>query len=183
ELELEFRAGNRHIDPRYGISVFGQVDADSPAGPRQIPIALGGPAHAVDGIRSWLQRCQDPIEAKETKSGQANLHQPFPSFSGDSPFGAQLVFDDALVRETPERQLRRLARLDIASATADAVELYAHAARSLGETGDRKSVVCARPEELRDREDHLPSEEVLTDRQEEQGEQGAGGDFHDLLKA
>ncbi|MFF0108677.1 argonaute/piwi family protein [Streptomyces hirsutus] len=183
EPELEFRAGNRHIDPRYGISVFGPADADSPTGPRQIPIALVGPAHAVDGIRSWLQRCQDPIEAKETKPGQENLHQPFPGFSGDSPFGAQLVFDDALVREIPERQLRRLARVDIASATADAVELYADAARSLAETGRCRVIICARPEELRDREDHLPSEEVVTDRQEEQGKQGAGGDFHDLLKA
>ncbi|MET7899759.1 argonaute/piwi family protein [Streptomyces mirabilis] len=183
EPELEFRAGNRHIDPRYGISVYGPADADSPTGPRQIPIALVGPAQAVDGIRSWLQRCQDPIEAKETKPGQENLHQPFPGFSADSPFGAQLVFDDALVREIPERQLRRLARADIASATADAVGLYADAARSLAETGRCRVIICARPEELQDKEDRPSSEEAAGDRQEEQGEREAGGDFHDLLKA
>ncbi|MFD8736560.1 hypothetical protein ACFV06_16825 [Streptomyces sp. NPDC059618] len=183
EPELEFRAGNRHIDPRYGISVFGPADADSPTGPRQIPIALVGPAQAVDGIRAWLQRCQDHIEAKDTKPGQENLHQPFPGFSFDSPFGAQLVFDDALVREIPERQLRRLARADIASATAEAVELYADAGRSLAETGRCRVIICARPEELHDREDHPPSAETTTDRQEEQGAHEAGGDFHDLLKA
>ncbi|MEU1183741.1 hypothetical protein ABZ464_40165 [Streptomyces sp. NPDC005820] len=183
EPELEFRAGNRHIDPRYGISVYGPTDADSPTGPRQIPIALVGPAHAVDGIRNWLQRCQNQIEAKETKPGQENLHQPFPGFSADSPFGAQLVFDDALVREIPERQLRRLARADIASATADAVALYADAARSLAETGRCRVIICARPEELQDREDRPSSEEAAGDREEEQCEREAGGDFHDLLKA
>ncbi|MFE3030871.1 hypothetical protein ACFXKY_04420 [Streptomyces canus] len=183
EPELEFRAGNRHIDPRYGISVFGPADADSPTGPRQIPIALVGPSHAVDGIRSWLQRCQSHIEAKDTKPGQENLHQPFPGFSTDSPFGAELVFDDALVREIPERQLRRLARADTASATADAVEMYADAARSLADTGRCRVVICARPEELHDREEHPPSEENRAEREEDQDERGTGGDFHDLLKA
>ncbi|MFF7189817.1 hypothetical protein ACFZAR_32345 [Streptomyces sp. NPDC008222] len=183
EPELEFRAGNRHIDPRYGISVYGPADADSPTGPRQIPVALVGPAHAVDGIRKWLLRCQNQIEAKDTKAGQENLHQPFPGFSTDSPFGAELVFDDALVREIPERQLRRLARADIASATADAVDLYADAARSLAETGRCRVIICARPEELQDREDHPPSEETAAEREEDQGEREAGGDFHDLLKA
>ncbi|WP_406391165.1 hypothetical protein OG806_07200 [Streptomyces sp. NBC_00882] len=183
EPELEFRAGNRHIDPRYGISVFGPADADSPTGPRQIPIALVGPARAVDGIRSWLRRCQDQIEAKETKPGQENLHQPFPGFSADSPFGAELVFDDALVREIPERHLRRLARADTASATADAVEIYADAARSLAETGRCRVIICARPEELQDREDPPPSEEATSDREDDQGMREAGVDFHDLLKA
>ncbi|WP_327312445.1 argonaute/piwi family protein [Streptomyces sp. NBC_01235] len=183
EPELEFRAGNRHIDPRYGISVFGPADADSPTGPRQIPIALVGPAHAVDGIRSWLQRCKNHIEAKDTKPGQENLHQPFPGFSTDSPFGAELVFDDTLVREIPERQLRRLARADTASATADAVEMYADAARSLADTGRCRVVICARPEELHDREEHPPSEENRAEREEDQDERGTGGDFHDLLKA
>ncbi|MFJ3421487.1 hypothetical protein ACIPN8_34645 [Streptomyces sp. NPDC086082] len=183
EPELEFRAGNRHIDPRYGISVFGPADADSPTGPHRIPIALVGPAHAVDGIRSWLQRCQNHIAAKDTKPGQENLHQPFPGFSTDSPFGAELVFDDALVREIPERQLRRLARADTASATKDAVDLYADAARSLAETGRCRVVICARPEELQDREEHPPSEESRAEREENQDERGTGGDFHDVLKA
>ena len=185
EPELEFRAGNRHIDPRYGISVFGPADADSPTAPHQIPVALVGPAHAVEGIRGWLQRCQEPIEAKSTKPGQENLHQPFPGFRADSPFGAELVFDDALIREIPERQLRHLARSDVASATTDAVEIYADAARSLAETGRCRVVICARPDELNDRETRPPTavDEDASDHEEEQDDREAGGDFHDLLKA
>ncbi|SCL20615.1 hypothetical protein GA0074692_0921 [Micromonospora pallida] len=183
EPELEFRTGNRHIDPRYGISVFGPADADSPAAPHQIPVALVGPAQAIDGIRSWLQRCQNQIDAKDTKPGQENLHQPFPGFSSDAQFGAELIFDDSLVREIPERQLRRLARADVISATADAVEIYADAARSLAETGRCRVVICARPDELNDRENHPPSVEGAAEHQDEQDEREAGGDFHDLLKA
>lgn len=183
EPELEFRAGNRHIDPRHGISVYGPADADSPTAPHQIPIAVVGPAHAVDGIRGWLQRCQDRIEAKETKPGQENLHQPFPGFNIDSPFGAELIFDDALTREIPERHLRRLARADVASAIADAVEIYADGARSLAETGRCRVVICARPDELNDHVDRPPSTEGAADDEEELNERVAGGDFHDLLKA
>jgi hypothetical protein len=182
EPELEFRAGNRHIDPRYGISVYGPADADSPTAPHKIPVALVGPAQAIDGIRSWLLRCRDRIDAKDTKPGQENLHQPFPGFSTDLQFGAELVFDDALVREIPERQLRRLARANIASATAEAVEIYADAGRSLAETGRCRVVVCARPDELHDREDR-PPEDDTTEHNEEHDERAAGGDFHDLLKA
>lgn len=184
EPELEFRAGNRHIDPRYGISTFGPADADSPSAPRQIPIALIGPAQAVDGIRGWLQHCRDRIEAKETKPGQENLHQPFPGFSPDSEFGDELIFDDALVREIPERQLRRLARADVVAATAEAVHIYSDAARSLAETGRCRVIVCARPDELLDREVRPPAaDDDGAEHDQESEDRESSGDFHDLLKA
>ena len=55
EPELEFRARNRHIDPRYGIAVYGPADADSPSAPRDTPVGLVGPSWAIDGMRAWLQ--------------------------------------------------------------------------------------------------------------------------------
>lgn len=183
EPQLEFRAGNRHIDPRYGISTYGPADAESPSAPHQIPIALIGPAQAVDGIRGWLQRCREHIEAKDAKPGQENLHQPFPGFRLDSEFGSELVFDDVLVREIPERQLRRLARADTASATTEAVEIYEDAARSLAETGRCRVIVCARPEELLDRAARPPTADDGVDHDEEPDERDSSGDFHDLLKA
>ena len=61
EPELEFRAGNRHIDPRYGIAVYGPADADAPSAPHAIPVGLVGPPQAVEGLRGWLQRCRSPI--------------------------------------------------------------------------------------------------------------------------
>jgi len=159
EPELEFRAGNRHIDPRYGIAVYGPADADAPTAPHTIAVGLLGPPGAVDDLRKWLQRCQSPIDAIQAKPGQENLHQPFPGFSADTNFGAELVFDDALVREIPERQLRRLARADVTSAVAEAAELYTEAARSLAETGRCRVIICARPDELHDHDGTPPPDD------------------------
>jgi hypothetical protein len=184
EPELEFRARNRHIDPRYGVAVYGPADADSPSAPRDITVGLVGPASAVDGMRGWLERCQTRIEAKEAKPGQENLHQPFPGFSTGTSFGAQLVFDDALVREIPGRQLRTLASTDVKAAIADGAGLYADAARSLAETGRCRVILCARPEEIREHDTKPPapaSEDA--NGEEEQAETEIGRDFHDMLKA
>lgn len=148
--------------------MFGPADADSPTGPRQIPIGLVGPSHAADGIRNWLQRCQNHIEAKDTKPGHENLHQPFPGFQYRLPFDAQLVFDDTLVREIPERQLRRIVPADPVSATKDAVDFYADTARSQADTGRCRVVIRARPEELQDRKGHPPSQESAAEREEDQ---------------
>ena len=184
EPELEFRARNRHIDPRYGVAVYGPADADSPSAPRDIPVGLVGPAAAIDGMRGWLERCQTRIEAKEAKPGQENLHQPFPGFSTDTSFGAGLVFDDALVREIPDRQLRTLAKADVKAAIAEGAGLYADAARSLAETGRCRVILCARPEEIRehDSEPPVPGGDGA-DSEEEGGETEIGRDFHDMLKA
>ena len=157
EPELEFRARNRHIDPRYGIAVYGPADADSPSAPRDIPVGLVGPSWAIDGMRGWLERCRTRIEAKEAKPGQENLHQPFPGFSTDTNFGAGLVFDDALVREIPDRQLRLLAKADVKAAIAEGAGLYADAARSLAETGRCRVILCARPEEIREHDSEPPA--------------------------
>ena len=119
---------------------------------RTVPVLVPGvgPPSAIDGLRGWLERCQSRIEAKEAKPGQENLHQPFPGFSTDTNFGAMLVFDDALVREIPERQLRRLATADVKAAIAEGADLYADAARSLAETGRCRVILCARPDEIRE---------------------------------
>lgn len=184
EPELEFRARNRHIDPRYGVAVYGPADADSPSAPRDIPVGLVGPSWAIDGMRAWLERCRTRIEAKEARPGQENLHQPFPGFSTDTNFGAELIFDDALVRKIPDRQLRLLAKADIRAAIAEGAGLYADAARSLAETGRCRVILCARPEEIRehDSEPPVPGGDGA-DSAEETGETEIGRDFHDMLKA
>jgi hypothetical protein len=183
EPELEFRAGNRHIDPRYGIAAYGPADADAPSAPHTIPVGLVGPPHAIEGLQNWLKRCRSPIDAKEAKPGQENLHLPFPGFSTETNFGAELVFDDALVREIPDRQLRQLAKADVKAAIAEGVGLYTDAARSLAESGRCRVVICARPDEIREHDDP-PSPEGAQDTETDDPEdQDVGGDFHDLLKA
>ena len=117
---------------------------------------------AVDGMRAWLERCRTRIEAKEAKPGQENLHQPFPGFSTGTNFGAELVFDDALVREIPDRQLRLLAKSDMKAAIAQGAGLYADGARSLAETGRCRVILCARPEEIREHDSEPPAPAATT---------------------
>jgi hypothetical protein len=185
EPKLEFRAGNRHIDPRYGIAVYGPADADAPSAPHAIPVGLVGPPGAIESLHGWLERCQSRIEAKEAKPGQENLFLPFPGFSAETNFGAELVFDDALVREIPERQLRKLATADVKAAIAEGAGLYADAARSLAESGRCRVILCARPDEIREH-DHEPEpgdgEDNDTD-DDDRHDGEIGRDFHDLLKA
>jgi hypothetical protein len=182
EPELEFRSGNRHIDPRFGIAQYGPADADTPSFPSQIPIGLVGPRQGLDGIRRWLERCQDEIGGKVAKPGQQNMYPPFPGFARDRGFLSTIVFDDSLVREIPDRSVRLFAGRASPSLLASAVELYSDEARSLSETGRCRVIICARPDEL----DDEPAE---SDTGEENGDDAEdrpddpGGDFHDLLKA
>ena len=64
EPELEFGNGGRHVDPRTGISDYGPVDDASPGAPRTIRVGIVGPADGVTGVRQWLERCREPIDAK-----------------------------------------------------------------------------------------------------------------------
>lgn len=182
EPKLEFRAGNRHVDPRVGVATFGPADADAPAAPKTIPVGLVGSAAAIEGVRRWLGRCREPIDARKTKPGQENLHLAFPAFNGDEAFLSELVFDDSLVREIPDRDLRQLAKSDVSAAVKYGADLYMAAAKSLSDTGRCRVILCARPDELKDESgESLPDHEEQDD--EEEQEEGERLDFHDLLKA
>src|SRR5436309_776971 len=123
EPELEFRARNRHIDPRFGVTLFGPADADMPTAPTRIVAGLIGAPDAVDGIRRWLDRCRVPIKGKSAKPGQENMFPDFPGFNTEAGFVAELLFDDSLVREIPDRGLRRLAKADAKASVADATDI------------------------------------------------------------
>jgi len=187
EPALEFRAGNRHIDPRYGLAVYGPADADARTAPREIPVGIIGAPRAVEGVRRWLERCRTPIDAKQTKPGQDNLFLPFPGFSTDTAFGAELVFDGSLIREIPDRQLRQLAKADVKTAVTEGADLYTEAARSLGETGRCRVLICARPDELHEDADSHgvvdSGEDPTGEPDTDQVEPDLGSDFHDVLKA
>ena len=61
EPEVEFAAGCRHVDPRFGVADYGPVDLGTPGAPREIRIGIVGPADGIDGARRWLERCREPI--------------------------------------------------------------------------------------------------------------------------
>jgi len=183
EPALEFRAGNRHIDPRFGIAQFGPADADMETAPRRITVGVVGTTRATDGLQKWLDSCGSSFDRKVPKPGQENLFIDFPGFNNEGGFLAELVHADALVREIPNADIRRLA----GGASADAVErtasAYANEARSLSESGQCQTIFVIRPDEL-DSADPRAEEPAEDEQQEEASEVvDAGSTFHDILKA
>src|ERR1700676_1179376 len=184
EPTLEFRASNRHIDPRFGITQFGPADADMDTAPRRITVGIVGTSAASDGLRNWLDRCGSLIERKHPKPGQENLFIDFPGFNREYGFLAELVHADALVREIPDSDIRRLSGGASAEAVENTAVAYAVQARSLAETGQCQMIFVVRPEEL-DNIDPLDRGTVQSDDEESESEaaEEAGSTFHDILKA
>jgi hypothetical protein len=182
EPQLEFRAANRHIDPRFGIHQFGPADADMETAPNRITVGIVATAPAADGLRGWLDSCAAPIERKVPKPGQENLFIDFPGFNRDSAFCAELAQTDALVHEVSPSEVRRL----VGAASADAVDqvasLYANAARSLAETGLCQVIFVVRPDEL-DPADTLEGVQGSEQEEPDGDQEDTGNTFHDVLKA
>lgn len=92
EPELEFAGGSRHVDPRFGLADYGPVDFGTSGAPTDIRVGMIGPADGVDGARSWLERCREPIAAKPTEKSP-RLFRDFPGFDTDRTFRSRLLFD------------------------------------------------------------------------------------------
>ncbi len=105
EPPLEFAGGARHVDPRHGIADYGPADATS-TGPRAIRAGIVGTQASIQGLRGWLDRCRQPIAAKDSRFGR--LFVPFPGFDTTAGFRSTLVWDSRLERQIRDRDLRRL---------------------------------------------------------------------------
>jgi hypothetical protein len=98
EPELEFGGGNRHIDPRFGISNYGPADLTAADAPTAIRVGLIGPADHLGGLRTWLERYREPIAAKDER--YPHLFPGFPGYSrrsGSAPRGERPLGGDVPV--------------------------------------------------------------------------------------
>lgn len=182
EPELEFGAGGRHVDPRFGIALHGPLDAGTARAPERIRIGIVGPAEDIEGARSWLHHAREPIAAKEAKTWrQANLFPEFPGFDQDHAFRSILVLDERSQRQIPSRQLRRLKSLAPQAAVQEAVGAYLEEISWLAENDRCDVIICTRPEVL----DVRLSAQNDTDENERVADSPPPllPDFHDQLKA
>ena len=77
EPELEFGGGGRHIDPGSASRNYGPADLGAADAPRAIRVGLIGPADQLGGLRAWLERCREPIPAKDER--YPHLFPDFPA--------------------------------------------------------------------------------------------------------
>lgn len=181
EPSLEFAAGQRHIDPRFGITEYGPADLTAPCAPRTIKVGLIGTQGSVDQTRAWLERCRSPVEGKG--HDRPGLWPSFPGFSPNVGFHSELVFDPRLQRAVKTSSLAKLEDLDPRRRVEHAVDLYLDELKPLVEDARPDVVVCHIPDALIDLDAEPnpgePEDVVDTDTAESELPPA----FHDLLKA
>jgi hypothetical protein len=183
EPELEFCAGRRHVDVRFGLAKYGPLDRGAARAPTEIRVGIVGTAETVEKLSAWLDRCRREISAKESR--QPNLFPAFPGFSRDGVFGAQLVLDRTLCASIPQREIAAVIGSRSRSiGTEQSVDLFFEHCRSLREK-NASIVICAPPDDLLDYLDgEAPRESAVAedDRVDEAVDHNLP-QFHDLLKA
>jgi hypothetical protein len=183
EPELEFAAGTRHIDIRYGLMNAGPLDVMTPR-LRTVSIGIVGTTTTIEEIGIWLERCRGEIPAKE--SPYPNLFPYFPGFQSDTAFRSTILLESRTQRPIRQRDLDQLTKgrhrsNQLVEAT---VELFLEEMRYIAETAKPDVLVCAPPVELWEL---VKSGEIERDNEDEENgsEGGSEGryEFHDLLKA
>lgn len=184
EPELEFGGGNRHIDPRFGITAYGPADLQAPDAPRAVRVGLIGPADQLDGLRSWLERCREPIPAKDER--YPHLFPAFPGCDIDAGLHTTLVLSDRNTRVVGQSALRTIATAPTPVALSMAVDAYAEEIVSLAEENRVDVLLIARPEQLADiarRGAARPDPPAAGPPAPGEGTLPRFANFHDLLKA
>jgi len=172
EPELEFGGGGRHIDIRFGLSLYGPLDVESDVAPKKIRVGVVGSVANVEAAIRWLEGCRTEIPAKVSR--QPNLFTGFPGFNKESGFRAELVLDDSLCRSIPGDYFDELlAEDDHNRAVTGAVDLFLTEIQALLEDRPADVIVCAVPPQL----------VALLDPERRRHVSGPLYDFHDMLKA
>ncbi len=148
EPELEFGAG-RHIDIRFGLMHYGPLDGEYSLAPKLIKIGIIGTPETVEGVHTWLERCQDEIPAKPSR--KPNLFPKFPGFNPEASFRSSLLTDQQLQREISPRFFEALRTIsDADQIVTEVVEAFFNELRYLTEKANGDVFICALPMELLD---------------------------------
>lgn len=147
EPELSFGKGDRHVDPKAGLALFGPFMAEGQMGSSlgAINVGLVGPRNAISLAESWLHEIMSPIVASSSDSIL------FPSFPGfESAFHSRIQLPKALREEVPQAEVDRVVRIsDSRERVVEAADLYQSRLEHIPSLQPRAAVViCAIPKEM-----------------------------------
>src|SRR5882724_1252586 len=182
EPELEFGAGERHIDIRYGLMQGGPLDKDNDNAPKLIRLGVVGTAETIDGVLKWLDQCAR-VGVIAKKSRLSNLFPAFPGYARGGCFESAITWSDQTRRAIPSGRIETIAKQSEYSAIADATDLFFDEMRALEEVARIDVFIVALPEILL----HLDSEEEEDEESTEVDEQATRAEmrlnFRRMLKA
>lgn len=181
---LEFHAGT-HIDIRYGLANLGPLELKDVAEPRSIRVGIVGTPETVEGVRGWLERAAEGVEAPLV--GHPHTAPPFPGLSADSSLAARLVFDARTERTIANDAFAELSGKTKHAATVASVELFLDELRHIAERGRVDVIVCALPQSLLNVSGEPPTAPAAAEEDEEAAPAAEARwkrvDFRQLLKA
>lgn len=183
EPELEFGAGGRHIDIRFGLMNYGPLDVALPTAPTSMRLGIVGTPESVEGFCSWIERCRNGVNAKA--SNQPNLFPRFPGFGRGELLHAEIVTDGSTQRSVSDKELSKICKnTDDNMVVREGAERFLEELRGLSEKGAPDVLVCAVPQALLKRMWSRKKEPVAgTARDGDAPAKQPLMNFHDLLKA
>ncbi|TXH70041.1 MAG: hypothetical protein E6Q83_08020 [Thiothrix sp.] len=148
EPKLEFANGT-HICPKAGIETLGVYDKNDQFRQNELRLGIVGRGEGVDLLDLWLARCQDGIEAKESK--YSNLFRGFGGFTQHYGVFSIFLYGSALTRTIQKSEINKT--LKIASREEriiSCVNLYFEQIRFLAEHRPVDVIICVIPNDMFD---------------------------------
>lgn len=149
EPELSFGKGDRHVDPKAGLAMYGPFAAEGQdtGSVGHLNVGVVGPREALGSARVWLETLTTRIPADKD---DPILFPHFPGF--EQTFRTRLQIPEALLEEIPSEDIQEvLAISDARERVARAAALYQVRLRHLAVLQPRPNVVvCAVPEDIED---------------------------------
>ena len=180
EPELEF-LGGRHIDMRYGLSLFGALDADAESAPTKIRLGVIGDQNSIDQFTAWVEKCRDGVNAKKTKL--PTLFPMFPGFGDGKPI-CDFVCNSQMSRSINKRDMTQLCTLESREQIVQAsIDRYLEDANDLYQNTNCDVVICLLPESLLKPIDMGAAPRFGPRSKKSKSSQTHKTEWHDLLKA
>ncbi|HCW06342.1 MAG TPA: hypothetical protein DGG95_03140 [Cytophagales bacterium] len=158
EPKLEFANGT-HICPKAGIETLGVYDKNDEFRQSELRLGIVGRGEGVDLLDLWLVKCQDGIEAKESK--YPNLFRGFGGFSQHYGFYAKFLSGPTLTRTIQKSELNKTLKIKSREERVNVcVDLYFEQIRFLAEYRPVDLIICVIPNDMFDA---LTKESLSTD--------------------
>ncbi len=145
EPELFFGGGNRHVDQKIGLTLYGPAQLPDKADLiKSINVGIVGTGETVGLAEMWMEKLKREIPSKKE-----SVHSP--SFMGfEKTFNCVLNVADQWKEIIPEKEIQQLADLEkYKDCVNKAVDLFVERLQSLVEREPRPQIViCAIPQAL-----------------------------------